>query len=415
MDAVGRIGLIVPEINSFLDHEFVNGVYAQAKTLGYDVIVYTGIFNSIRELRFDAYIAGLENIYTLLCTQKLDGIIYAAERFHTEPVIEKLFDCLGQTDTPCLVLGREHDRFPSMEADGFSGMYQITRHLIEQHACRKLYCITGIPGHRASLDRLRGFTQACGDAGIRTEDSDIFYGYFWKDIPAQIGREIAESKLDRPDAIVCASDVMAVSLIEALTEQGIRVPEDIAVTGYDGGWDSVACKPALTTVEGRDRQFGVDCVCRLYEMIAGKTCGRVDVRQRIRLGESCGCSAGARLQDPLEAYVRDLVEGRIEKHTYIATDMISRISEAASLSELSDRIDEISHVLSGADWVDVCLCQDWQADLHNPHNFRQYGYPDSMYLLLSKRFGDNEKAGYLYPPRRSSLPSASPIRPGSLS
>ena len=65
MKAKGRFGLIIPEINSALDRDFVEGAFIQAKTLGYDLVIYTGIFNSLREYRYDSYISGLENIYTL--------------------------------------------------------------------------------------------------------------------------------------------------------------------------------------------------------------------------------------------------------------------------------------------------------------------------------------------------------------
>ncbi len=401
MNNTGRIGLIVPEINSTLDHDFLDGAFEQAKHLGYDVIVYTGIFNSLRELRFDSYIAGLENIYTLICTHHLDGIIYAAERFHADDVIKKIFDYLSQTDTPCLVLGKEHEKFSFMDAEEFYGIYSITKHLIDEHQCKKLYCITGVPNHKSSLERLRGFQKACADSGIKINQSDVFYGYFWKDVPFQIGRDIADGKIKRPDAIVCASDVMAFSLIQALTEHGIRVPEDIAVTGFDGGLDAVVCKPPITTVQGRDRQFGADSVCHMHEMIAGVKCENICMRQNIRFGQSCGCCAeevfrkNTRLD--LESSIHNMLQRNIEKHTFIATDFINHIAEASDLTELSVRIDEVGHIFNGADWIDISLCEDWQADLNFPDNFRQYGYSEKMYLLLSKRFGKNEKEKYLYP------------------
>ena len=83
MNAKGRFGLIIPEINGPLDRDLVEGAYAQAELLGYDLVVYTGILNSMRGVRYDACIAGLENIYALICLHKLDGIIFAYERFHT--------------------------------------------------------------------------------------------------------------------------------------------------------------------------------------------------------------------------------------------------------------------------------------------------------------------------------------------
>ena len=199
MGAKGKIGLILPEINSALDHAFLEGACDQGISLGYDVIVYTGIFNSLREVRFDQYIAGLENIYTLICSHHLNGVLFAADRFHTDEVIQQIFDSLRQTDVPCLVLGREEPGFPTFEAEEHSGMYQVTKHLIQRHGCRKLYCITGLPNHVSSMERLGGFLDACEEAGIYPQESDVFYGHFWKDIPEQIGVQIASGALPCPD------------------------------------------------------------------------------------------------------------------------------------------------------------------------------------------------------------------------
>lgn len=392
MNAKGRFGIIVPEINSPLDHEFIEGVFSQAEGLGYDVIVYTGVFNSLRELRYDAYVSGLENIYTLICTQKLDGIIFAAERFHDKEVVDKIYGYLSQTDTPCLVLGGAAPKAVSMEAEEFSSMYMITEHIIREHNCKKLYCLAGIPEHNTSAERLRGFTTACADSGIEISDSDIFYGYFWKDVPEQIGRDIADGKTERPDAVVCCSDVMAKSLIDSLTSNGIRVPEDIKVTGFDGGWDSVICQPSVTTVTGRDRQFGADSVCRLYEMTTKKKAEQNICKQSIRFGRSCGCCKDT----PLESHLMDMILRHREKRSFIATDFIHRMSEVSTVSELGEHIDEVGHILGGIEWLDICLCSDWQGDSDNPDNYRQYSYPDEMYMLLSKRFGKNEEAHYSF-------------------
>ena len=86
-----------------------------------------------------------------------------------------------------------------------------------------------------------------------------------------------------------------------------------------------------------------------------------------------------------------------ERLNLIATDFISSMAEAESADELAEHIDNVGHIFNGIDWLDICLCSDWQVDMNNLDNFRQYGYSDDMYILLSKRFGENEKAGYSFP------------------
>lgn len=105
MDSIGKIGLIIPEIVDPLDYEMLDGVYAQAVKLGYDLIIYTGIFNSQAEFQQDYYTNGLENIYSLISKSNLDGIIFAAERFHNEKLVDKIYDYLTQTNVPCLTPG----------------------------------------------------------------------------------------------------------------------------------------------------------------------------------------------------------------------------------------------------------------------------------------------------------------------
>ncbi len=392
MEAKGRFGLLIPEINSPLDRDLVEGAFAQARQLGYDLIVYTGIYNCQREFRYDSYIAGLENIYTLICTQKLDGIIFAEERFHTRDVIEKVSSCLMQTDTPCLVLGGSSNRANTMNADEYGSMYRITRHMTDEHGCRKIYCLAGVPGHKSSEERLRGFRDACRDSGVSVNDSDIFYGWFWKDVPRQLGQDIAEGKLERPEAVVCCNDVMAAALIESLADNGINVPGDVKVTGFDGGLDSIICQPSVTTIAGRDKQFGADAVCRLYAMIAGVMPKQELFSQSIRFGRSCGCCR----ESALDPHILDMIRMNREKRTFIATDFIHHMNEAASAEELSAHIDEVGHIFRGVEWLDICLCSDWLGDPDNPDDYRQYGYPDEMYLLLSKRRGGNENAFYSF-------------------
>ena len=402
MNSIGKIGLIIPEIADPLDYEMLDGAYAQAAKLGYDMIIYTGIFNSQAEFQQDYYTDGLENIYSLICKSRLDGIIFAAERFHNDKLVDKIYDYLTQTNIPCLTLGYKRAGFPYINGEQHDGAYAMTKHLIDDHGCKKLYCIAGFPDHEPSQERLQGFIDAMNDSGLEIRENSIHYGWYWTDIPKDVAIQIADGKLERPDGVVCLSDTMAIAFCDALKRNGITVPDDIAVTGYDGVWYSIMHDPQITTIAGRDMQLGETAVCRLYEMMTGKPCETIGCTQNIRYGTSCGCGY-EKIASPLgvmhyfKKYIAAQMQRGYDKKTFIATDYINRIAESSDLDELMSGADNTGHILKGWKWIDIVLCEDWKTDFDNPDNFRQHSFSDRMYLALSKRYGKNDKSGYLFP------------------
>lgn len=397
-----RLGVILPSVSDPLDYELLHGIYDTAKQLGYDVFVYTGIYNSHIDLQQDSYIRGLENIYTLPAKHRLDGILFAAERFHNQPVCDGIQRQLMQTDTPCLVMGEDMLPFENIQPRQQESMYRITKHMIEVHGCRDIICVTGFAGNQISEERAAGYRQAMHEAGLPTDASSVLYGGFWKDIPAEIGRRIAEGKMRKPEAAVCASDVMAAALCESLMQNGISVPGDIKITGYDGGWDSWLNLPRITTVEGRDRQYGADAVLMLHEMITGEPKGFSALRQTIRCCESCGCRPADLPQNPdsaVEAYFRARVRNQMQKRTFLASDLFAQTGGAADLNGWITKIDSVGHVLQNWIWLDVCLCDDWCMDFAHAENVRRNGFSDRMLLALSKRRGVNARDQYTFETR----------------
>lgn len=402
MNSIGKIGLIMPEITDPLDYELLDGIYGQAKKLGYDVVVFTGVLNSMSDEKRDYYTEGFDNIYSLICKSSLDGLIFAADRFRNDQLVHRIFDYIAQTDIPVLALEYKHGTIPYINAEQHDGTYAMTKHLIEVHGCRRLYCIAGFPGHEPSMERLQGFIDAMNDFGLDIGENSIFYGNYWRDIPEQIARDIAAGKIECPDGVVCLSDSMAIYFGSELRRNGIAVPDAIKITGYDGMWYSAMHTPITTTICGRDRQFGETAVCRLYEIMTGKSCEAVGNTQTIRYGTSCGCSyetAAAQsgfLVSLQKKVAKQLFRG-FEKKSFLGADFISKMSDAEDLSALMDTVDNVGHILSGWKWLDIALCEDWQSDLDNPCNFRQHSFSDKMYLALSKRYGENDKSGYYFP------------------
>ena len=399
MQAVGKIGVLMPEIADPLDYELLRGIRAQALKLGYDVMIYSGIYNSQTDTVHDEYSKGLENIYTLIGKSQLDGILFPVDNFRDPPLIQQIEQMLVQSHIPCLILGEECPPLQSIYPRQQESIRLLTKHLIEAHGCRRLYCITGFPDHHSSAERAAGFRQAMHEARLPVSESDIFYGHFWKEIPRKIGQQIADGTLEQPDGIVCTSDSMAIALIESLHEKGIRVPDDICVTGYDGSWNAWLFQPSVTTASGREQQYGEDAVLQLYEMMTGVSVGYSATQQPIRYGGSCGCQAQ---ENNVETWIlKQSLMTQLQHSTankqFLTANLIDRLRGAESLEEWAKAVDHVGHILPSWHWLDICLCNDWCADADNPALFRQRGFSDKMLLVLSKRRGKNEASMCLFP------------------
>ncbi len=402
MNAVGKIGVIIPEIIDSLNYEFLDGIHTEAKRLGYDVIAFTGVFNSQVEFQYDSYILAMENIYELVCRVKLDGIIYAADMFYNAKVKNRLYDILAMTDVPSITLGEKHEGYISVFLDQRESFREITEHLIVKHGQKRIYCMTGYAGHYDSEERLAGYKDAMERHGLYYDDSYILYGNFWTEEPKKIAAEIAKGTLERPDGVVCANDIMAISFIDALKHHGICVPDDISVTGFDGRWEAYMNIPQVTTVCGTLFRHGIDAVDCIAERIGCTVQRDTNVYQKIRYGSSCGCSLEEHVRENeednyLKNHVASKLSRALRQKCYMASNYISLMSRADEMKQLIIDADKRAHIIPGWECFDICLCSDWLMDLENPENYRRTGFTDKMNLVLSKRYPENEACDYLFP------------------
>jgi len=122
----------------------------------------------------------------------------------------------------------------------------------------------------------------------------------------QSGEEAGESLLamprrDLPDAIVSANDQMAIGVLKALDRAGIRVPEDVAVVGFDDIFPGSLCAPPLTTVHQPMRLLGERACARLLDRIADPSLRPAIelLPTELVLRSSCGCPPGTVLRQPV--------------------------------------------------------------------------------------------------------------------
>lgn len=232
-------------------------------------------------------------IFDLINYSTADMIVVFEERIKAPGVVDRLINQARNHNVPCILVGERHNGVVNAEFDYESGFAKMVGHVLDVHKAKRPHFIAGVRGNEFSETRRRVFERMCRERGIDIGEGDISYGDFWSEPTIAAVNALLERR-ELPDAIICANDTMAIAATTALTAAGVRIPDDIIVTGFDGINDIKFSVPRITS-----------CVCS-YDKMARKV-GEIiedifdgkDVRERyfidptLILSESCGC-----LNDP---------------------------------------------------------------------------------------------------------------------
>jgi LacI family transcriptional regulator len=227
---------------------------------------------------------------------KVDGLLLG-EGFPSD-VLTRLAERL-----PVVVIaGTPGDRAADLVvADNRSGSAALVTHLLEDHGKRRLFHVDGPPTAPDARERRLGLEQV-----LRAHPRSRLVGSYRGSFSVQSGEEAAEELLALhgealPDAVVCANDQMAIGVLQAFAKAGVRVPEEVAVVGFDGIYPGSLFDPPLTTVHQPMRLLGERACDRLLDRIA-----RPGLRPRVEmlptelvLRVSCGCPPGTATRRPV--------------------------------------------------------------------------------------------------------------------
>jgi LacI family transcriptional regulator len=247
------LGLAVINISNPFFTDVATGVEEAARAAGYSVLLGNSASRPEGEVGF----------LDLFEQQRVDGVLIVP----AGDVLEKL-DGLRRRGTPAVLIDRVDDRrtFSSVSTDDVVGGGLAARHLVDTGR-RRLWFIGGLPGVRQMDDRLEGFRGALRDtpATLHVETAALVDATSG----AAHGRAIAAlAERDRPDGVFAANDMLALGVIQGLTASGLRVPQDVAVVGYDDIVFSAAAAIPLTSVRQPSRRMGSTAATLLIEELA---------------------------------------------------------------------------------------------------------------------------------------------------
>lgn len=232
-------------------------------------------------------------LFPRLCRRGLvDGTIIQSTNAHDE-----MFDQLARSDVPFVVAGRPpHAQAASyVDVDNISGAYNAVRHLAILGR-KRIASISAPFTTTTGMDRMEGYKKALDDSGLSFDPNLVAEC----DFTERSGYYSIQKLLPhKPDGIFVASDTMALGAMKAIHEAGIRIPQDIAVVGYDDLPPATQTTPALTTIRQPIRRLGIQLVETLLDIIDNGPLPprRVIFGTELIIRESCGMNLVLYKQD----------------------------------------------------------------------------------------------------------------------
>jgi LacI family transcriptional regulator len=215
----------------------------------------------------------------------LDGIIIQSGQ-----IGDHLIDRLVNSSIPLVIAGRpfQSTDVSYIDVDNVNAAYNAVSHLIRQGR-KHIATITGTSNSTVSIDRKEGYLRALIDRGINVDESLIVGGDFTEVSGYEGMQQILPA---RPDAVFAASDTMAMGAIRAIREAGLKIPDDIALVGFDDLPLASQSDPSLTTVRQPIIQFGFQAVEILIDVIENglKPARRIIMETDLIIRKSCGSS-----------------------------------------------------------------------------------------------------------------------------
>ncbi|MCS3797205.1 LacI family DNA-binding transcriptional regulator [Niastella sp. OAS944] len=243
MQKTNTIGIIVHELNSHFIASVLSGIEEVLTAAEYIIVIGHSSESSVTE------VANANNLFH----KRVDGLIVSLAN---DTVNLDHYDPFVKRGIPIVFFDRVRKEAPGIKViiDNEKAGYEATAHLIQQ-GCRRLMHITGNLAQNVYVDRLNGFKKALRDKNLPDEPGHVLV----TDLSERAGREVARQILElkrKPDGLFFSNDLCAAVCMKTLKEAGIKVPQEIAVVGFNNDTISRLVEPQLSTVNYAGSEMG---------------------------------------------------------------------------------------------------------------------------------------------------------------
>ena len=380
------LGVIMGQPDAPYQAKLLSGLLEEAFSLNYDVAVFSTF---TKDKNSQSWYDGELNIFSMINYAALDGIFFVPDTLRIDDADKKIeADIIKSFKKPVISVDIESRQFTNIFTDDIQNIKKIISHLIEVHRLTDIAFMTGIKGHPHATNRLTGYYEALIEHNIPIDRSRVFYGDFWYNKGEEVVQALINDSRPMPQAIACASDTMAISVCEALKARGYKIPEDIAVTGYDSIEAGINYVPGITSSDIPADDTGKRAARLMHSLISGTKFVDDPCGAEIIIGKSCGCS-----KNPAEEMRRrqrswqdnDASGDFNSTYNFMLESLISEKDLEKNMHALS----WYTYYIGNNTMFCLALCNNWdnlgETDLNL--QYRKDGYSKIMSLPLRKMGG----------------------------
>ncbi|MEI9942965.1 MAG: LacI family DNA-binding transcriptional regulator [Chitinophagaceae bacterium] len=252
------IGVVVPQLNSNFIASVLSGIEKVTTYANYDIIITHSSESGKKE------IANANNLFH----KRVDGLIVSLasdttdlshfQQFFKREIPVVFFDRVEETSNGAKII-----------IDNYKAAYEATKHLIDQ-GCKRIAHITSNQKRNVYSKRYSGYRDALENNNIPFDEKFVFIGALDRESSLATAQQIAKMK-PLPDGVFAINDLSAALCIQVFKEHGIRVPEDIAVVGFNNDTIGIISDPQLTTINYPAVQMGEQAAMALIDYLTGNT------------------------------------------------------------------------------------------------------------------------------------------------
>ena len=321
------------------EYNFIKELNKVCSEKGYVVMAFNF---SIETMNIDDDAMREKKLLELMEHLDCAAVIIMGESIKGDRMLDYIKRTVDHMNVPTFALERPIEGCYNISMRYGDGFKDIVRHVIEHHGCRKVNMIAGIKDNKFSEDRIKAYKEVLAENNIPFEENRLLYGDFWER-PATDATEKFLDSGDIPEAIVCANDVMAVSACKAIRARGLRVPEDIIVTGFDGIESAKVNFPSISTVAPdyvQEVSIIFDILSKLEEGNEVDNSKTFYSDFKMVVNQSCGCGEADNTETFERVSVLSTLANDQKWHMMALNKLLLNSEDMEKLSDMTPLLDE---------------------------------------------------------------------------